>query len=376
MARWLLLFRTVLEMSNKSWRPSLQKVVSGLLSLGLLLAKPCLASGPPPVITVQPVSLNVPLLGIATFSVTASSGTTLSYQWYKDGSTIPGATSSTYSILTVLGSSAGTYAVLVSNAGGSIMSANATLNLGYPPTITAQPLTQTAVQGQTVSFSVSASGSSPWYQWYFNGAPLKGTGATKPAMTLTSVTSSQAGNYFVVVSDAAGSVTSVVASLTVLVAPSLQVQPASQSVVQGQAASFSTAVTGTAPLSYQWIFKGSPLKGATTSALALTNVQPSDAGSYALVVTNIAGSITSSAATLTVTPLPSTLSLTSTAVSSPAGFAFQLSVPAGYTCVIMASTDCQSWTPIATNVTTTGTVSYSDPAATNYPQRFYRAVVH
>src|SRR5689334_2723420 len=82
-------------------------------------------SGPPPVITSQPQSQNVPLLGIVTFSVTAQSGTTMSYQWCKNGSAIWGANSSTYTILTVLGSDAGVYFVRVTNAGGMVQSDNA-----------------------------------------------------------------------------------------------------------------------------------------------------------------------------------------------------------------------------------------------------------
>jgi hypothetical protein len=344
-----------------------------LISFAFLI-RPCLASGPPPVITVQPVSLNVPLLGIASFSVTASSTTTLNYQWFKDGKAITGATSSTYTILSVLGSSSGTYAVQVSNAGGSVMSANATLNLGVAPSITTQPVSQAVPQGQNASFSVSASGTSPLtYQWYFNNSTL--SGASGSSLALKNVSAAQAGGYYVVIVNAAGSVTSAVATLTVYVPPVIQTQPASLSLVQGQTASFSVAVNGSAPLKYQWRFNGSPLDGATNSTLTITNVQAAQAGNYTLKVVNNVGSATSAAATLAVTTAVVSLSSPSAAVTSSGGFNFGLSVPVGLTYVIQASSDCQNWTPIATNVTTTGNAVYTDPEATNYIHRFYRAVL-
>src|SRR6266480_4750222 len=107
----------------------LQSIAMCLFMLAMLLARPAPAAGPPPVITVQPQSQNVPLLGIASFSVTASSGTTMYYQWYKNGSSISGATSSSYSFVTVLGSDSGVFCVKVTNAGGYVMSTNAYLNV-------------------------------------------------------------------------------------------------------------------------------------------------------------------------------------------------------------------------------------------------------
>ncbi|MGH7972828.1 MAG: immunoglobulin domain-containing protein [Limisphaerales bacterium] len=252
--------------------------------------------------------MDVPLLGIANFSVTASSGTTMSYQWYRDGNAIGGANSSSYSILVVLGLGGGTYSVLVSNAGGSVMSANATLNLAQAPVIYTQPQSQPVIQGQSASFSVGANAlPNPSYQWYFNSSRL--ASGTSSTLALSNVGASQAGNYRVVLANSAGTVTSAVAVLTVYVPPALQTQPTNQSVIVGQSTAFSVVVSSPPPFRYQWNFNGAALPGATNSALNLSNVQTNQAGSYNVVVSNPAGSITSQVATL--------------AVNVPAGIATQ-----------------------------------------------------
>jgi alpha-tubulin suppressor-like RCC1 family protein len=86
--------------------------------------------------------------------------------------------------------------------------------------------------------------------------------------------------------------------------PSIAAQPQSQAVSAGASIVFSVNASGTAPLSYQWQRNGTNLAAATDSNLALPNVQPSDAGSYAVLVSNIAGTLRSSNAVLTVNPPP------------------------------------------------------------------------
>lgn len=94
------------------------------------------------------------------------------------------------------------------------------------------------------------------------------------------------------------------AALIVSQSPSITAQPASLMLSLSSAATFSVTATGTAPLSYQWRKDGAVLAGATISSLTITNVQLGDAGSYSVVITNIAGSVTSQAATLSVTNAP------------------------------------------------------------------------
>ena len=278
----------------------------------LLLLRTCVALGPPPVITVQPLSQNVPILGTVTFSVTVSSQTTLTYQWYFDGNSITGATSSSYSFLSVFGSQSGTYYVEVSNAGGSTVSSNAYLNTGPPPTITSQPLSAVVAQGQNVSFSVGASGpTSLTYQWFFGSSQL-GAASSSPNMILDNVTTTNAGNYTVVVKDSYGSTTSSVASLNVYLPPVVSTQPQNETVLPGQNASFPVQATGTGPFSYQWqvsnssnsgfvnLSDGGQISGSSTNLLQLEEVTANDALNYRLIISNAVGSVTSSPALLTV----------------------------------------------------------------------------
>ncbi len=86
--------------------------------------------------------------------------------------------------------------------------------------------------------------------------------------------------------------------------PAIAQQPSSQTVSTGYSASFSITASGTAPLSYQWLFNGVNLSGQTTSALTLDNVAATQAGTYSVVVKNGLGSVTSAAARLTVLQPP------------------------------------------------------------------------
>src|SRR5258707_14991850 len=89
------------------------------------------------------------------------------------------------------------------------------------------------------------------------------------------------------------------------VAPSITTQPTSQTVAVGQTASFSVSATGTAPLSYQWNKNGTAISGATSFSYTTPATASSDNGAqFTVVVSNTAGSVTSSPATLTVNPAP------------------------------------------------------------------------
>jgi hypothetical protein len=249
-----------------------------------------------PAITTQPASQTVAQGSSATFSVVATGTAPLAYQWRFNGANISGATASSYTKSNAQTSDAGNYSVVVSNAGGSVTSANASLTVNVPPSITTQPASQTVAQGGSATFSVVATGSGLTYQWRFNGANISGANAS--SYTKSNAQASDAGNYSVVVSNAGGSVTSANAVLTVTAPPSITAQPQSQSTTAGANVTFNVTAVGSVPLSYQWRFNGVAITGATASSLVKNNVQPGDIGYYDVVVTNPYGTTTSSTATL------------------------------------------------------------------------------
>jgi hypothetical protein len=253
----------------------------------------------PPAITFQPQSRTNVVGTSAGFTVSASGTTPFGYQWQFNGANIGGATGASLTIGNVQSSDAGNYSVVITNVVGSVTSGVAVLTVLVPPAITAQPQNRTNVVGTSAGFSIAASGTVPLnYQWQFNGANI--SGATGISLTLNNVQASDAGNYSVVVTNTGGSITSAVAVLTVWVPPSIASQPQSRTNVVGTSAALSVAANGTAPFAYQWQFNGGNLGGATGATFTIGNVQSSDAGTYAVVVTNSAGSVTSAAAVLTV----------------------------------------------------------------------------
>jgi hypothetical protein len=194
------------------------------------------------------------------------------------------------------------------------------------PGIIASPTNLVATAGDTVKFGVSATGTAPLdYFWFFNSTNL--IGGDTNLLCLTNAQADQAGNYSVIVSNAAGSITSSPATLTILSPPTIITPPTNFMASLGDNANFSVTASGTAPLNYFWYFNGTNLVGPNTNSLLLTNVQPDEAGSYLVVITNAAGSITSSPVTLTVLAPPSIVSSPTNLVVT-AGDTVKLSVSA------------------------------------------------
>lgn len=153
--------------------------------------------------------------------------------------------------------------------------------------------------------------------------------------------------------------------------PAISSQPAGQAASTGAIASFSVGASGSAPLSYQWRLNGVSLPGATASSLSVTNVQPTNAGSYDVVVSNLAGLATSVSAALTV-GLPAVQFLSVTLLPNDQVQLLFSGVP-GQVYVVAASTNLSDWQPISVLTVTNGPLAFIDPEATNFPSRFYRA---
>ncbi|KEF37650.1 immunoglobulin I-set domain-containing protein [Schinkia azotoformans MEV2011] len=292
-----------------------------------------------PSIDMQPADQTVNMGESATLSVAASGGVSLSYQWYSnttnsttDGTPILGATTATYAAPT---GSAGTtyYYVVVTNTDSSAtgnQTATATSNVvavtvnslthAATPSIDTQPTDQTVNVGESATLSVAASGgASLSYQWYSNttNSTTGGTPVLGATTATYAVPTGSAGTtyYYVVVTNTDNSATgnqtatatSSVAKITVTpapVAPTITTEPSDQTVTAGGTATFTVIATGDAPLSYQWKKDGIDIAGATSASLTINNAQEPDEGSYTVEVTNAVGNVTSTAATLTVTPAP------------------------------------------------------------------------
>jgi streptogramin lyase len=170
----------------------------------------------PPMIDRQPTNKRVSIGESATFTVRASGGEPLLYQWQKNGIDIPG--SNQPSCITppaTEGDNGSLFRVMVSNGGGSVTSNSATLTVNLPPAITAQPLDTTVRIGRKAKFSVTATGNTLTYQWRKNGENI--SGALQRFYTTPPVTTGDNGALFsVVVTNPYGSVTSDNARLTVL----------------------------------------------------------------------------------------------------------------------------------------------------------------
>lgn len=168
------------------------------------------------------------------------------------------------------------------------------------PSFTQQPVSTTADYGANATFTVAVAGApAPTVQWRKGGAPI--SGATSTTLTLQTVALGDAGTYDCVATNSEGSATSNAATLTVTppALPVISGQPVSMTSRQGSGAFFSVQASGT-ELAYQWRKGGVDIAGATQATLFLGNVQPGDAGSYTVAVSNPGGPVTSDAAALTV----------------------------------------------------------------------------
>lgn len=295
-------------------------------------------------ISSQPSSQTIDAGSSAVFSVGASGSAPFVYSWTKDGSPlangghVSGVNTANLTISSASAADMGSYAAVVSNGGGTATSSAAVLSVVGPPAITGQPTSATVDTGSNAVFNVSAQSSIAMsYQWLKNGTPMVDSsnivGSITASLTISNAATTDAASYQCVVTNDAGSVTSTVATLTIVVSPTLDNPPLDRTVNLGSVAVFSASASGTAPLIYSWNKNGSALTnggrifGANSATLTITNVAAADAGSYTIAVTNLGGSVTSAAAMLTVITPPSFLAQP-TNVTVNAGSMASLSVTA------------------------------------------------
>jgi hypothetical protein len=275
-------------------------------------------------ITTQPAAVTACTGSPASLSVVATGSGTVSYQWRKAGVDISGATDATLSFPSLSASDAAAYTVVVTAGCGAVTSSSALVTVQPSTQITAQPVAATVCAGSAANFSVTASGTAPFtYQWFLNGTAIDGASAS--VYSIASASAGVAGQYSVVVNGSCGSATSNNALLTVNEAPSISAQPASQTICFGSPVTFSVAAAG-AGLSYQWRYGSTDIPGASSSSYTIASVDNSAAGSYSVRITGTCGTLTSSAALLTV-PTCAWYSQSSGGVNDPVWSAAPIGTP-------------------------------------------------
>ncbi|MBE0543716.1 MAG: immunoglobulin domain-containing protein [Verrucomicrobia bacterium] len=285
------------------------RVVSSVLSMSVTNIMAIGASGGaymavkavgPPIFPLPAVRRTAAAGQNAYFRLQAVGALPRSYQWSLYGTNLPGATNQVLVVTNVQLSKTGPYILTVSNSLGVAISDAMMLSV-EPLEVTVQPGFQTVLAGSNATFTAATVGQGPFtYQWKYDGEDLPS--ATNGSLTLTTVSLTHAGRYSVVASNLLGGMTSQEATLTVL---PLRItgQPQNGSVLAGTNVTFSVTLAGTPPFAYQWRFGGADLSGATESSLTLSNVEPGQAGTYSVIVSNAYGGDVSASATLNVQPL-------------------------------------------------------------------------
>ena len=244
------------------------------------------AAGSGPTIDTQPQSQSVDENQTATFTVAATGTGTLTYQWTLGGVDISGATSSSYTTPTLVfpDDNGNVYAVKVTDDNGTTTSNNAVLTVvELKPTIDTQPQNTTVTEPADATFTVAATASTGGgalsYQWYEQTAGLL-SGETSSTLVITNTEVADSGNmYYVEVTDANGTATSGMGTLTVNdVVLTITEQPATiAEAAEGSSVSFSAAATGVDPVAVQWRVDGGAVEGATGTTYVRT-VLADDAG--------------------------------------------------------------------------------------------------
>ena len=270
----------------------------------------------PPAFDVQPTNISVIVSSNGAFSTTISGTQPISQQWYfnnaplVDGGRISGVTNTTLNIANVITNDGGNYYLVASNWVGVTTSSVAVLTpVILPPFFLVQPLSQSILTGSNVNFFAVVDGTPTYsFQWSLNGTPLMDdgvhiSGSTTLSLSVSNLTTADAGNYTLLVTNVAGATNSFAAVLTVLVPPSITLNPVGRSVPPGLPTIFTANASGISTPSFQWQLNGTNLPGATSKNYTNPAVGINDLGFYHVVASNSVGTATSADAQLTFGPV-------------------------------------------------------------------------
>lgn len=217
----------------------------------------------------------------------ANSGSGLNYQWRRDGSSISGANSASYTA-----TEAGVYTVRVSNGGCETTSSGTTVSVGSGPSATITPAGPTSFcSGGSVLLQGNA-GSGYSYQWRKDGSSISGANSVN-------YTAAEAGVYTLRVTNGGCQTTSSGVTVSISSTPSAQITPAGSTTFCAGGSVVLNANSGSG-LSYQWRRDGSSISGANAASYTAT-----EAGSYTVRVSNNGCETTSSGVTVSISSAPS-----------------------------------------------------------------------
>jgi trimeric autotransporter adhesin len=262
------------------------------------------------------LTINKRLITITANDATKTAGETMSF--VGDEYSLTGSLGFTDAIASVTlsstgaaaGAAPGTYAIVPSAVAG-ISTSNYTItyvdgilmvNPCVAPSVATPPANQTVCPGNSVTFSVVATGSGLTYQWLKDGAAIS---ATADNYTISAVTGGDAASYSVAVSNGCGTVTSTAATLSVNVTTAITTPPVAKTVCAGGTATFQVTAMGS-NLTYQWKKDGADIALANSATLSIPGVSAAHAGNYSVVVSGDCGNATSTGVALTVRPLTAT----------------------------------------------------------------------
>ena len=234
-----------------------------------------------------------------TLSVSAT-GQNLSYQWYKDGVLLNGATSASLTFNNYDLSMNGNYYCVVKseipNPNNCVVTAQSTtvrVSGFRVPVVKTQPKGIVACAGGSTTLVAEFDGTGLSYQWFKDGQPL--AGQTANALVLSSIKATTSGRYVVVATGTCDLKTaSDTVSVSVISKPAITKQPQAVTLTVGERLNLS--IEGTDVQSVQWYKNDLAIKDATTTTYTVASVVKSNAGYYSARIVNSCGAVVSGAA--------------------------------------------------------------------------------